>query len=106
MAAPARTAPSIAHRRVRVGDGKDFNAFRQADPIKQILHRRSKYQQCEANVKSTLRQGWTFCHVRPEFALLPITDIRQMGRHVRSGPEAEVAGSFDRLMTPTREPGP
>ena len=35
---------------------------------------------------SQVGQKQTFCHVRLESVLLPITDIRQMGRHVRSGP--------------------
>jgi hypothetical protein len=35
-------------------------------------------------------QKQTFRHVRLESVLLPITDIRQMGRHVRSGPIADI----------------
>jgi hypothetical protein len=39
-------------------------------------------------------------------ALPPKADIRQRERRVRFGPEAEVAGCFDKLMAPARQAGP
>src|SRR5205809_6033299 len=55
MAAPARTAPSIAHRRVCVGDEKDFNAFRKDAPIKPVVYHRTKYHPCRARANRRSR---------------------------------------------------